>query len=500
MAKRQRSKGTGSLYKRTERGPWIARWFDESGRRREASTGTTDRQAAERILSKKLAGAALRREGVVDVRADVLAQASRVPLSKHLADFIDGVKARGVSDQQAQQLETRIQRVLALARAETIADLTSHTAQMAIGDIRQGDDQHKAMSIQTATHYLRAAKQFTRWMKRDGRVASDPLADMGAVGNPETDRKHVRRAMSDDELDRLIQAAETGPAVRKMRGVDRAMMYQLAAGTGFRANEVRSLTPESFDLDADPPTVRVDAAYSKHRHTDVQPIRPELADVLAPWLKGRPAGKPVFQYKGKAVNLLKADLDAARKAWIGETRSDAEREQREKSLFLQYADGSGAVADFHSLRHLYVSRLVAGGASVKTCQELARHSNPLLTIGRYSHVRLADLTGALESLPCPAPATPEPEQQQARATGTYDALPNAIPDQKVDSCRLYPRHLEGERTRVGANGCDATAENRPENAVSDVCAKKSPGRGNRGHRLAIARSSSHPGRGKPGSW
>ena len=68
----------------------------------------------------------------------------------------------------------------------------------------------------------------------------------------------------------------------------------MAAGTGFRANELRSLTPESFDLDADPPTVTVQAAYSKRRRDDVQPIRPDLADALRPWLASKAPGQPVF--------------------------------------------------------------------------------------------------------------------------------------------------------------------------------------------------------------
>jgi len=32
------------------------------------------------------------------------------------------------------------------------------------------------------------------------------------------------------------------------------------------------------------------------------------------------------------------------------------------------------VADFHASRGTYISNLVASGVSVKTCQELARHS------------------------------------------------------------------------------------------------------------------------------
>ena len=66
MAKRTRSKGTGSLFKRNGRGSWIATWYDHEGRRREHSTRTTDKAAAERILSKHVTDAALRREGVID--------------------------------------------------------------------------------------------------------------------------------------------------------------------------------------------------------------------------------------------------------------------------------------------------------------------------------------------------------------------------------------------------------------------------------------------------
>ncbi|MCX5653814.1 MAG: tyrosine-type recombinase/integrase [Planctomycetota bacterium] len=56
-------------------------------------------------------------------------------------------------------------------------------------------------------------------------------------------------------------------------------------------------------------------------------------------------------------------------------------------------------ADFHALRHTYVSRLVRSGANIKVAQELARHSTPMLTLGRYAHVQLVDQTRALDALP-----------------------------------------------------------------------------------------------------
>ncbi len=41
---------------------------------------------------------------------------------------------------------------------------------------------------------------------------------------------------------------------------------------------------------------------------------------------------------------------------------------------------------FHDLRHTCVSRLVAAGADVKLVQAVAGHSNPLITLKRYSHL------------------------------------------------------------------------------------------------------------------
>ena len=80
-----------------------------------------------------------------------------------------------------------------------------------------------------------------------------------------------------------------------------------------------------------------------------------------------------------------------------------------ESAGIAYETASG-VADFHALRAAYVTNLVASGASVKTCQTLARHSTPTLTIGLYAKVSLHDIKGAVENLPdlTPRESSPEP--------------------------------------------------------------------------------------------
>jgi integrase len=186
------------------------------------------------------------------------------------------------------------------------------------------------------------------------------------------------------------------------------MCYRLALSTGFRAKELRSLTPESFDLGGALPVVIVAAAYSKRRRVDRQPIRQDLADVLRPWLAGKPAGERLFgRLPGGTARMLRADLDAARRAWLKEAPSDEARAARAKCDFLLYRNAAGKVVDFHATRHTYISGIVAGGASVKTAQEFARHSDPALTIGRYAHARRHDLQDALDGLPALGAVDPQ---------------------------------------------------------------------------------------------
>ena len=55
-------------------------------------------------------------------------------------------------------------------------------------------------------------------------------------------------------------------------------------------------------------------------------------------------------------------------------------------------------ADFHALRHSYLTLGGRSGIDLRTLQELAGHSTSALT-ERYSHRRLHDLAGAVEKLP-----------------------------------------------------------------------------------------------------
>ena len=56
-------------------------------------------------------------------------------------------------------------------------------------------------------------------------------------------------------------------------------------------------------------------------------------------------------------------------------------------------------ADFHALRHTYITNLARNGDPLVTAQKLARHSTLMLTAQRYTHIDLQDQKVAVDRLP-----------------------------------------------------------------------------------------------------
>jgi len=86
-----------------------------------------------------------------------------------------------------------------------------------------------------------------------------------------------------------------------------------------------------------------------------------------------------------------------------------------KAAGIPYEDRWGVVADFHALRHSFITALARGGVHPKTAQDSARHSDINLTMGRYTHTLMEGRATALETLP---DLSKPSKGAQARATGT----------------------------------------------------------------------------------
>ena len=144
--------------------------------------------------------------------------------------------------------------------------------------------------------------------------------------------------------------------------------------------------------------------------------------------------------------MIRRDLASARESWLAEAGTEKARENRQHSDFLAYRDHSGRVADFHALRHTFISNLAQGGVHPKDAQGLARHSTITLTMDRYTHTARGKLASALEALP---DLRHGPAVETLKATGTYDAA-----ETNMSSCMSSDMSEQGtsEGLRLAAVG------------------------------------------------
>ena len=386
-----------------------------------------DKAASETMLNDLKIKAYRKQAGL----SDPFEEQRKRPLVEHIADFRRSLEADNNTPKHVRQTVARLEKLVAGCEFTHVPDLSASKAADWLAKQREPRRDEldgpaiEGMSVKTSNYYAAVAKQFGAWLVADGRCPHNAFARL-AVLNTAVDVRRVRRAAASDEFSLLLGAARTGKPFRKLSGADREMLYLLAVYTGLRVAELASLTARSFDFDANPPTVTVAAAYSKRRRLDLQPIRPDLAEKLRDWLAVRVEVKrdsPLWPgtWYLRAARMLRRDLEAARKKWIeAEGIDPEERQRRGKSDALKAVNGAGSVLDFHGLRHTFISNLAASGVHPKEAQQLARHSTICLTMDRYTHLQMVNVTGALDKLPAMPSSTPATEAAitTLQATGT----------------------------------------------------------------------------------
>jgi integrase/recombinase XerC len=213
-----------------------------------------------------------------------------------------------------------------------------------------------------------AARTFTGWACRRGRLASDPGAMLVSPRPRRTLPPVLRRDEARELVERPRQAV--GPIGRR----DGAVLELLYA-TGVRVGELVALDVD--DVDWARRVVRVTGKGSKERTV---PFGAPAERALEDWLRrGRPA-------------LATAESGPA--LFLGQRgrRIDPRTVRR---LVHQYLGGLAAVPDVgpHGLRHTAATHLLEGGADLRTVQELLGHAS-LATTQIYTHVSVERLRGA----------------------------------------------------------------------------------------------------------
>jgi integrase len=242
----------------------------------------------------------------------------------------------------------------------------------------------RGRGARTINFHLASIKQFYQWMEVNSRIDKNPLNSLKG-GNVETDPRHKRRAATEDELQRLLMVTYESKAIyRDMTGYERGMLYLTASITGFRAEELSTLRTGDFGLTQEPPVVVLAAINAKNGQTAIQPIPLACVAMLKLFLASKGRNDLVWpgNWFEKAAEVLRHDLEAAGIPYVIETS--------EGPKYL----------DFHGMgRHTFISMLDKSGATLKEAMQLARHSDPKLTMAVYGRAQLADLSQAVSRLP-----------------------------------------------------------------------------------------------------
>ena len=400
---------------------WWGRYRDENGTDRRVPLAT-DKTAAQAMLCELVRKVELKIAGL----EDPYDQHRKRPLIDHLADFRRFLEGRGNTEKHARQTCNRAQAIIEGCHFDRLKDVSPS----AVVEWLKNERAAARLGIKSSNYYLGCIKSFFAWMVKDRRTDCNPLSHLAGM-NARVESGRVRRFLSGEELALFLAAARNGKPIRYLDGKDRMILYILGANSGFRCSELASLTPESFSLAGKSPTVTVDAAYSKRRREDIQPLPDEVAAILGPWLKEKPAQRELWPgtWVNHAAKMVRADLAVARAKWIRDGATPQEQQDRAKSSFLAYRDEAGRVFDFHSLRHQYISNLAAAGVHPKTAQTLARHSTITLTMDRYTHLGLCDLTSSVNALPAVFDTAEKLEEFSLRPTGTDGSceVPTVVP-------------------------------------------------------------------------
>ncbi len=386
-----------SIYKRSKKKgePYWIQYRDHKNRRRTAK-GFTDKELTEELAAKLEGETRLRRTGMVDASLDRVTANRNIPIAEQLAEFEESLEDN--SPQYIKLTMGQVRRTVEGCKFKTLADIDPEAVQKYLRS-RRKDEQ---TGHRTYNQYLQAFGTFCNWCVTTGRLLANPMLGVERL-NQAVDVRHARRALTAEEVARLIASARaSGVSIQRFSGEQRARIYLMAFLTGLRRKELGSLMPRSFNLNATPPTLTVAATASKHRQEDVLPLHPDLVAMLRVWLKGMEPSQKLFPKLGQRKTHVMV-------------RKDLER------VGIPYETEEG-IADFHaSGRHTYITELLRNGVSLPEAKELARHSD-IKTTMRYTHIGINDQAKAIASLRLVASANPVAADTPRAASAPEDAL------------------------------------------------------------------------------
>ena len=320
---------------------------------------TMDKQVAQKRLNDHVRKQQQEAEGIIPPK--IMRDAAGRELGKHLADYLADLTAKQRATRYVHLTELRINKLARECGWKMIRDITLDSF------IHWRSVSGQELAPKTLNEYRDTMYSFMEWLKRTGRINVNPLQNADRVETRGKERVK-RRALTDDEAIRLLQAA--GP---------RIAVYLFALQTGVRRGEMFALRWADVEIDKEPFSVRVRASISKNHEECILGLKPGLVSLL------------------KAIRPLNYDTeDRIFKGLMPKMG----RYKKDLALAgIPYKDKDGRRLDFHALRKTYCTNLALAGVNQWNAMKLMRHNDINLTMKTYTDAGKLPLGAEIDRLP-----------------------------------------------------------------------------------------------------
>lgn len=343
-------------------------------------------------------------------------------------DYIDFKQAENSKPSYLRDLRQRLLRIGRLCEFSTLEDINSERLMTWFLSLSRIDEAtgKSITAPSTRKSERKYISAFVEWLIAMGRMEAPNPADRLPRPKQKGDVRVKRRALKQEDIDRLLKVARLKPmaeyarrrslrisndrggwsdcavtfenidnyasecegllstnpkylAQLKREGRHRELVYRVFMLSGMRRNELRTLTVNRIKFGSQT-IIELDPANEKNSRGNALPIPADLAIDLKSWIKDRniaPDGL-VFSVPQQLVKTFHRDCLVAE---------------------IARKDGLGRQVDIHSLRYSYNMLLHRAKVEPRTRQKLMRHSRPDLTEVTYFDEEHLELAGAVESLP-----------------------------------------------------------------------------------------------------
>jgi len=317
-------------------------------------------------------------------------------------EYLDDLRHR-VTQAHYRNVELRLTRTLASLSAVDVSDLEP----LAVIRHRNGLSAG-GVSNRTANLVVDSLKTMLAWGADCGLVPENPLGRIRRLPDGAGHQRCVRRALSEEEIERFLQAAKDddqetarlwatkgGGSKNRRRSsvrIPQAPLWRAFLETGARWSELTRVRWGDVEFEAR--TLLLRAENTKARKRRIVPIGHGLAEVL----------NGLRQLQADALSHEVQDADPVFRtpegaAWCRPTNNAMRIFDRLLARAkIPRVDAEGRKVDIHALRHTFGTRLARSGAGPVQAQRLLGHSDPSLTAQVYTHLDVEDLRSAIEGV------------------------------------------------------------------------------------------------------